>query len=78
MITVNVGIKEFKDLVEIAREFAFILQYYTDDPNDGNDILKVIKAYNKEKHKGNKFIQSLFNRMGLEIDVEDDEPDVYF
>jgi len=77
MITVNVGIKEFKDLVEIARDFAFILQYYTDDPNDGNDILKVIKAYNKEKYKGNKFIQSLFNRMGLEIDVEDDEPDAY-
>jgi len=77
MITVNVGIKEFKDLVEIARDFAFILQYYTDDPNDGDDILKVIKAYNKEKYKGNKFIQSLFNRMGLEIDVEDDEPDAY-
>jgi len=78
MITVNVGIKEFKDLVEIARDFAFILQYYTDDPNDGDDILKVIKAYNKEKYKGNKFIQSLFNRMGLEIDVEDDEPGTYF
>ena len=53
--------ERFKDLVEIARDFAFILQYYTDDPNDGDDILKVIKAYNKEKYKGNKFIQSLFN-----------------